>query len=569
MILFAFNFSRFFFFDQNFDNTSGGRLYFRGHGWAILEVIIIIRFFSFGHQLLGIFLALVLKIAIVGYLDHQVFRADVILRLIFLDGFIIYTFHLVKKNERQLFHGFYKNREGLIKFKELLSEYLPQGIVVLNSDLTKILFGNKCFSNLFDTFERDTEDESHRTLNHRILENNNSPKFMESLIIDKKSIRECGSERYLENFKDIPNLGEVIAKLNKELYLNENAWTLSASYTHLNQNMLFEILLKKIKWDNYDAITVIFNDITFQEHILAFKMADANKDKILATVSHDLRTPLNAIIGILQICEKKVSDLPEVTQYLSFCRDNALLLLNLVNSLLDLQQIGKGKLQVNPERISLRKVLNDVIRLFEFQSTQHSLKLELKVNNDIPTYIETDENRLKQILINLLGNAFKFTVEGSISLEVSQDPEDDKYLLISVNDTGIGIKEEDKDKLFKMFVKLEDKEGVNLNGVGLGLTKANGLSLALSGGSEGQGILLESKYGTGNKFCFKILKKLRQEEPKKDYIEGVNTSGRMLSEPLSNQSYMEEFSSESLKETSPTSKIQHTPEFTSKFFQKQ
>jgi len=176
---------------------------------------------------------------------------------------------------------------------------------------------------------------------------------------------------------------------------------------------------------------------------------------------------LNGIIGLLNMTQKRVSH-PEALEFISLCKDNAHLLLSLVNSILDLHQINAKKLKLNISKINIRKCLQSVLRLFHFQANQKGITLNLLVSENVPTYIHTDENRLKQIIINLVGNAIKFTYKGGITVKVAEKSKQSNYLDVSVIDTGIGIREEDKGKLFKMYGKLEDEESVNKNGVGLG-----------------------------------------------------------------------------------------------------
>jgi len=102
-----------------------------------------------------------------------------------------------------------------------------------------------------------------------------------------------------------------------------------------NKSKTFDVTIKRVKWEGNDAIAIVMNDITFQEKLIYWKTTNENKDKIIATVSHELRTPLNGILGILDMAEKKI-DQPEILEYTSLCKDNANLLLSLVNSILDL-----------------------------------------------------------------------------------------------------------------------------------------------------------------------------------------------------------------------------------------
>ena len=174
------------------------------------------------------------------------------------------------------------------------------------------------------------------------------------------------------------------------------------------------------------------------------------------------------------------------------------------------------------------------MKLFQFQTNQKGVFLTLLVSESVPTYIHTDENRLKQIIINLVGNAIKFTSKGGVAIKVTENLLEYNSLDISVIDTGIGIKEEDKSKLFQMFGKLEDSESVNTNGVGLGLTISNALAVMLSGKKEGQEIRVTSQYGKGSIFSFSILKDLISETSEGELIKKREHSEQLNDEDEGN-----------------------------------
>ena len=495
-------------FSVKFDETSRGQIFFRGSALACLEILIILRFRYFIHQVVGIIVIFVAKLVIVGLYDPETYYVGTIIRLVVMDLFVLYTFYAIEKRHRETFYNYYQSKEGLMNFKELLSDYLPQSVAVISSELTGVLFANRYFLDTFGDLKAEMTNETYMMseADHRVA----SLAFLKFLKVEKETLREMESKEpcsfIMEN--DQLTLNDVVRKLKKADSL-DSAWILSASFTgSAGNSKLFEVILKKIKWDGQNALAVIFNDITYQQNIIALKIADSNKNKILATVSHDLRTPLNAITGILQICEKKIENQPDVLEYLNLCKDNAHLLISLVNSLLDLQQISQGKLRVNPGEVDIRKLVSNVIKLFDFQAKSKGIALSFDIDDNVPYYITTDENRLKQIFINLLGNALKFTFEGGITIIVREDPVYNDCLKITVKDTGIGIREEDIGKLFKMFGKLEDREGVNKNGIGLGLTIASALSSALGIEIEGRAIHLESQVGKGTSFVFRLKKTL-------------------------------------------------------------
>jgi len=438
--------------------------------------------------------------------SSAVIKPVTLLLQVLVDGLVIFVYYSFERRERRLFQTSYQHKEELLKFKDLLANDLPQSITVLKSDATKPLFTNKAFLDVYEKFQENPnlETEVESLLPQTAIK---SGKFsLEALKVDTNSIREVGSVQFNQVLGEATavNIRDVIKRLVEQEALNQKAVTLSASLGHGPLRKLFEITLKKIKWDTEDAVAVVFNDITSQEHLLALKIADANKNRILATVSHELKTPLNAIIATIQLAKARI-DNTEVLEYLTICKDNAHLLLSLVSCLLDFQQAVNGELRVRSKRIEIRQIIDSVVRLFYFPSKGKGLYLESIVDPNVPQYLDTDEDRLRQILINLIGNAVKFTFEGGIAVTVSQDPNDPERIKICVRDTGVGIKEEDKETLFKVYGKVGEESAVTKNGVGFGLTIANTLVDVLNGLSGEESICLESTYGQGSTFCFNIL----------------------------------------------------------------
>jgi signal transduction histidine kinase/CheY-like chemotaxis protein len=429
-------------------------------------------------------------------------------------------FYSDDSTEKKIFQNFFENRDELTKFKELLTDSFPQSVTVIDSTTQKTLFANNAFMTTFNNYSGEqspamveTGALSTRQMNSRRNTTDPTENYLKHLHIDLNTLRDLETLRsdfdtfMSKNSNNFITLEELLNKLVQHNLLNYSIMSMAASCSDPGKSRTFDVVLKKIKWDRVDAIAIILNDITYQESLIALKLANASKDKLIATVSHELRTPLHGIIGLLEISQTKVQD-TEVRHHLSLCKDNAMLLHSLVNSMLDLQQLSTGKLRLNIGKVNMKKVLNDVVQLFKFQCSEKKIELKVVVSENVPECITSDENRLKQILINLIGNAIKFTFKGGITIEADQDPEDPKQLEVSVSDTGIGIRDDDKPKLFKMYGKLDDAEGVNKNGIGLGLTISSTLASLLNGRSSDKGIELASKLGEGSKFSFKVHKDL-------------------------------------------------------------
>jgi len=221
---------------------------------------------------------------------------------------------------------------------------------------------------------------------------------------------------------------------------------------------------------------------------------------------------LNSILGMINIIKDSTKD-ANTLRNLKICETSCNLLQSLVNSILDLNLIRANKIQLNLQKIEFRELLKDITRLFEFQCQEKGITLNQKVSSSVSRYLFTDKARLTQILINLIGNALKFTMKGGIFITAKEDNQG--YIELAVEDTGVGIKEEDHDKLFKIFGKLEQADTiVNKHGVGLGLTISDNLSKLLCRDEQLAGITVKSIFNKGSCFSFIINTSLDDSDQK-------------------------------------------------------
>lgn len=443
-------------------------------------------------------------------LDYQVIFsiATIIIRfyLIRPRDFIPVLFHLLlpaaklflenqrEEHNKHLFQIYMNSKEQLMQFKNLVVRDFPHGIAVIHRNLTKCLFVNDIFNNLNENHETDICAQ-----------------------LDKFILKQSadGAEVSLSQSPNIFSGPTTLLALIKKEFSGKQRTEKKVNCVadhKLNSNSerksIIGISLISTVWDDEPAIAITTKDITQQLNMMSLKIADAQKNEVLATVSHELRTPLNGILGMIQIMEKKIDD-PELLNCLSICKNSGTLLVSLVNSILDLNQIQANKLKLHYEEFNVDGFLMGIAALFEFQCQRKGISLRVKINPMTPKIIMTDKNRLSQILINLVGNALKFTSQGNIVITASLD--ESRNMIFSVEDTGIGIKDEDKAKLFKIFGKLEnDQYGVNHQGVGLGLNISNNLVRALCDGEGREGIKVESEYGKGSKFTFMIKNRKRR-----------------------------------------------------------
>lgn len=208
------------------------------------------------------------------------------------------------------------------------------------------------------------------------------------------------------------------------------------------------------------------------------KLANAHKDQFLAMVSHEMRTPLNAVMGYLGLLSSD-SHLPQTAgQYVQGARNSAAHLVTVINDLLDFSQIQQGKLVLTPQPVNLREMLMTTHQTLSPRANERGLAYPLHLDESLPAWASVDPHRMAQIIINLLGNALKFTAKGQVAMRVSFEPDADNakhgQLSISVQDTGSGIAEESLEAIFKPFVQLKESDvevntGSSLHGNGLGL----------------------------------------------------------------------------------------------------
>ena len=197
--------------------------------------------------------------------------------------------------------------------------------------------------------------------------------------------------------------------------------------------------------------------------------ADKTKSLFLANMSHEIRTPLTAIIGYTQLIDEAELPNAERSAAARTVQRNGRHLLQLVNQILDLSKIEAGELLLEPQNTSLEGILADVMSLFRVHASDKGLDLSLTFETKIPRTLYTDQLRLKQILVNLLGNAIKFTDQGTIHVEVAIRRTEGRTLSIAISDTGAGIPEWELERMFRPFVRGELTGHGRRGGTGLGL----------------------------------------------------------------------------------------------------
>ncbi|WP_048751431.1 ATP-binding protein [Crocosphaera watsonii] len=257
-----------------------------------------------------------------------------------------------------------------------------------------------------------------------------------------------------------------------------------------------------------------FSHTVMEEAVKKAEAANRIKGEFLANMSHELRTPLNAILGFAQIMRRSSKLDAEQQENLSIITGSGEHLLNLINQVLDLSKIEAGRTIINKTELDFYRLLDDLEDMFQFKAEEQKLRLLFERSPNVPQYIRTDQVKLRQVLINLINNALKFTEEGGVSLRVrgeslnfmetndTKETENKlstkKTIIIEIEDTGQGISQEELDRLFEPFVQSKGVKN-NQEGTGLGLTISRKF-INLMGGD----IAMNSEVGRGTIIKFNI-----------------------------------------------------------------
>ncbi len=233
-----------------------------------------------------------------------------------------------------------------------------------------------------------------------------------------------------------------------------------------------------------------------------------SKAKFLANISHEIRTPINTVIGMNEMILREADD-EAIEEYAYNIKSASNMLLSLINDVLDFSKMEAGKLQIVENAYSLANMLKDATLGVSIRAKDKNLELKLDIDETMPAVVKGDDIRIKQVLNNLLSNAVKYTQNGSVTFGAKGDREGDKFMLVlSVEDTGMGIKDEDMQKLFSSFERLELSKNRYIQGTGLGLNITKQL-VTLMGGT----IEVESQYGQGSKFTVKLEQQIVDDSP--------------------------------------------------------
>lgn len=245
-----------------------------------------------------------------------------------------------------------------------------------------------------------------------------------------------------------------------------------------------------------------------------------NKSNFLSSVSHELRTPINAVLGLDEMILRESGD-GQILEYATEIQNAGKSLLGLVNDILDSSKLEEGKMELIPTEYELASTINDLINMIAVKAQDKHLRLDVNVAEETPDFLYGDEIRLKQVILNILTNAVKYTEKGSVTMNIGFEKINEEYIFlkVQVKDTGIGIKEEDQKKLFARFERIEEDRNKSIEGTGLGMSIVKQLLALMETELE-----VESVYGEGSDFHFKVCQRVVKWQPIGDFTEAYKRS---------------------------------------------
>ena len=364
-----------------------------------------------------------------------------------------------------------KEKETQMRYNQLLRDNSPDDILLLDTELNILL----CTSSVKNAFGRDVTGESFLP----ITEERFGEKYAKEV--------ETALFRMLNNFK-ISSMFTNSYELNIEVGGEQRSFysiTLSPALDNAGELI---------------GVVVLAHDNT-EMHEANIRAEEANKAKsaFLSTMSHEIRTPMNAILGIteIQLGNDKLDE--SVREALGKIYASGDMLLGIINDILDLSKIEAGKLELLPARYEVASLISDTAQLNIMRIGEKPIEFELDADEEVPAFLMGDELRVKQILNNILSNAFKYTAEGTVTLSIASEKADDSgesvRLVVSVSDTGQGMSKEQVARLFDEYSRFNAEANRSTEGTGLGMSITRNLIRLMDGE-----IFIESEPGKGSTF---------------------------------------------------------------------
>ncbi len=283
-----------------------------------------------------------------------------------------------------------------------------------------------------------------------------------------------------------------------------------------------------------DYIELAKSRQAIEDQLEIAQSANEAKSRFLSNISHEIRTPINAVLGFDEMILRESRD-EEILGYATDIQNSGRTLLALINDILDFSKIEAGKMEIIPVEYELGSLMNDIVNMAQVRAREKNLRLIVDVDQNIPHILFGDEIRIKQCIINLVTNAVKYTEEGTVTLSVSyenvetaisedeDENEDEDFILlkVSVKDTGIGIRQEDMQRLTSAFERIDMQRNRTIEGTGLGISIVTSLLELMDSRLE-----VDSEYGRGSVFSFAVRQHVVNWDRVGDFAGKVRESGK-------------------------------------------
>ncbi|CDW79459.1 UNKNOWN [Stylonychia lemnae] len=442
-----------------------------------------------------------------GFYIHYFGQVDFSIHWLLFATFLVsaLTCYHFEKRLKQQFIQLYQIRVMNDELKQIFDK-IPEGILLFNETNKKIALTNLEFTKLFQCQEEKDYGELEKLISdvklrrYHLQQSDNQNQFGSRSMKPYLNLFEASNGDYQDECFEILTKSQVLMVESNNIQ---------------NDHSNFEIVSIsqcQIHFQGFEHSMILIKNLTPVVKYEKLKVENHYYEMLTATVSHDMRTPLNAIIGLLGNLESFV--VHQGKRFLPIIQNSSKFMLFLVNDLLDFFQIKNGQFRRNENTVNLRKSIRDLIDMFKVGAQEKGIQLLYFCQDDFPSQLKVDDSRIQQVLLNLLQNALKFTFEGTISV-LMKFSQSNNEISISVSDSGIGIKSDEREKLFQMFGKLKTSSAINTSGIGIGLIICKKIVEAFDGH-----IILEEQDPTkqGTTFTFSI--KIRDDQS--DSIQEIN-----------------------------------------------
>lgn len=321
----------------------------------------------------------------------------------------------------------------------------------------------------------------------------------------------------------IDDFFDITAEEVEKAYRSSIDEVYTARLWNRGRNRAYSVRLSAVK-DKYKEVfcfLCVFVDVTEEvEAVSKFEIASRAKSRFLAQMSHEIRTPINAVLGMNEMILRESED-EEILEYAGNIDSAGNTLLSLINSILDFSKIEDGKMEIVPVKYDTASFINDLYHSIVQRADAKGLEFVMDVDETLPCTLIGDDVRFSQVIMNLLTNAVKYTEKGSVTLSIHGTGKKDgkAVITVAVKDTGIGIRKEDREKLFESFERLDQVRNHNIEGTGLGISIVTSL-LAMMGSR----LKVDSTYGEGSVFSFVIEQEISDDTPIGDYEKRLKES---------------------------------------------